>query len=1302
MMAFNAGSKIMINDQLILEEDYDENYQPSEAEILEYANVLGIDPMAEPHLMWIAREGFNAPLPENWKPCQDPSEDIYYFNFATGESTWDHPCDEFYKNMVSEERRKLALGQNKSATPKKEARKKKEKAEKSSNLKHLGPLKAEQSKGIPSVHRAGKLGPLKSSDGLAGSSSLGPVRGSVGSSQPIRSSMNTTTGSMQSNKSINITSSMSLPIYSTDLEQEGHADERPKRIPDFEAQDIAALGYEDSEGNVDRDSNSNSDNDSYHKDVDFGISKNLSELLLTDMKNVDEEALRGSLEKDSQSLKSTGRDESALSPLDFTDDDRKRKAEKLADAASRRVELKDEETKTRSQNDKVLTELKKRLGRELENEKLELLEEKSTKLRKIKSEMKQEQVEAERKLRAEREGSIRELEERLKEEAESRLSKLNDGTSDEIKTLREECERKEHEEKSKLWDEMNRNLEKLREEVRSLTAEEQNKLQDEKRKALDRINQQVSDAISGERRRLEDEQTRQIEKLKSGHAQELEDTENRLEKKHRNMLDAMRAEMEERHKKTMESLDVELKQLQEEDLERQKHELDAARKRQKAIDDLDKGLDEVLQERRTEMKQIHQKEKTRLAREHENELKRLQDEYAQKIEKLKKSLATNLDTETKKLKRQFEREIEEIKRQFSRKKESLQDQLEDEEEELKEKSAALDRKQKEIEKALKNLQLQENKLEERKKTFAEDREKFEQHQDEVFGTTQNLSVLELERMREERKQLQSEIRMERDELENVKTDKRKLETDVLQLRMTIDQNTHKLKELRQKLDKKSDEMDKLHKRITDAIDEEETSHAQNYQSSMRLGNTTAGRLSIEDLGNSNSDEEEIFKPVKSKKKTKRTHVPSSFASNMEDLFSDDESVGAELIAVGIRSRLKKESGSIELAKAFLRKQRQSLKRRQAAVAAARQQLALDFAKMKQGGDGGGHILEDVRSSLETEAREVDEMMSHLQVGSQLIHEKEHKLNMLHNLNREPLSDEELEFSPFEHAYPPASLAPLDLTDDDASSGVSSNDFNLEQFIQGLSREPSSQHVGKLASSPHTVRPPLGDQKSQPDIKTIAGSLKKINSELSRVLSAIGSQSTPSLPVQAPVYTPPDMPASHVPIYVPHPPSVQSSNLTSLNPYITNPQHHVDYSRLVSSAEVSLERKWRKYFGDRRPPMMTSASILPSSTAVGPGPVRDQLRQFRLSLLESSCRAPSTVDRLAEHKDWLRRFHQADVTFGASVVKASAGSDAGSVTSIGVGSEHRFSEPLSSSSPVRHTVPPRFNLDENNEVRVTQY
>lgn len=96
-----AGPAFRIGDQLILEEDYDETYIPSEkgrpagperggpalagasrppapsprplcaspaAEITEFARVIGIDAETEPELMWLAREGIVAPLPPEWKP----------------------------------------------------------------------------------------------------------------------------------------------------------------------------------------------------------------------------------------------------------------------------------------------------------------------------------------------------------------------------------------------------------------------------------------------------------------------------------------------------------------------------------------------------------------------------------------------------------------------------------------------------------------------------------------------------------------------------------------------------------------------------------------------------------------------------------------------------------------------------------------------------------------------------------------------------------------------------------------------------------------------------------------------------------------------------------------------------------------------------------------------------------------------------------------------------------------------------------------------------------------------------------
>ena len=54
--------------------------------------------------------GVQAPLPKHWKPCKTKdTEDIYYFNFQTGESTWDHPCDGYYKGLYEEEKKKKEI-----------------------------------------------------------------------------------------------------------------------------------------------------------------------------------------------------------------------------------------------------------------------------------------------------------------------------------------------------------------------------------------------------------------------------------------------------------------------------------------------------------------------------------------------------------------------------------------------------------------------------------------------------------------------------------------------------------------------------------------------------------------------------------------------------------------------------------------------------------------------------------------------------------------------------------------------------------------------------------------------------------------------------------------------------------------------------------------------------------------------------------------------------------------------------------------------------------------------------------------
>ncbi|XP_055370125.1 centrosomal protein of 164 kDa-like [Betta splendens] len=222
----------LIGDQLILEEDYDENYIPSEQEIQEYAREIGIDPNKEPELLWLAREGIVAPLPAEWKPCQDVTGDIYYFNFSSGQSTWDHPCDEHYRNLVIQERERAevaAAGGATGAKKDKDKKKKKEKKEKKEK-KNKEPLKiagALSSALGPFPSTLGSLAPLRGLDApgsLPGS--VPPLRGSLGSSGGL-DPLKTTFGAPRSSGASSVLGgrqeervSLSLPGFEDDDEND--------------------------------------------------------------------------------------------------------------------------------------------------------------------------------------------------------------------------------------------------------------------------------------------------------------------------------------------------------------------------------------------------------------------------------------------------------------------------------------------------------------------------------------------------------------------------------------------------------------------------------------------------------------------------------------------------------------------------------------------------------------------------------------------------------------------------------------------------------------------------------------------------------------------------------------------------------------------------------------------------------------------------------------------------------------------------------------------------------------------------
>jgi hypothetical protein len=79
-------------------------------ETLEYAKYIGLDPVKDFQYMYIAKEGLNAPLPGGWGSAVDVNtNDIYYFKHRSGDRppivTWEHPKDEFYKEVATQIRR---------------------------------------------------------------------------------------------------------------------------------------------------------------------------------------------------------------------------------------------------------------------------------------------------------------------------------------------------------------------------------------------------------------------------------------------------------------------------------------------------------------------------------------------------------------------------------------------------------------------------------------------------------------------------------------------------------------------------------------------------------------------------------------------------------------------------------------------------------------------------------------------------------------------------------------------------------------------------------------------------------------------------------------------------------------------------------------------------------------------------------------------------------------------------------------------------------------------------------------------
>jgi hypothetical protein len=103
--ALNSGSShktqtagLSVNDFISKTKNQQrQGLKPSGPELIAYARYLGIDPVADHDLLWVAVEALEAPLPSDWTEHFDSNDRVFYYNATMRVSSWTHPLEHIYR-----------------------------------------------------------------------------------------------------------------------------------------------------------------------------------------------------------------------------------------------------------------------------------------------------------------------------------------------------------------------------------------------------------------------------------------------------------------------------------------------------------------------------------------------------------------------------------------------------------------------------------------------------------------------------------------------------------------------------------------------------------------------------------------------------------------------------------------------------------------------------------------------------------------------------------------------------------------------------------------------------------------------------------------------------------------------------------------------------------------------------------------------------------------------------------------------------------------------------------------------------
>ncbi|KAJ8280227.1 hypothetical protein GJAV_G00052070 [Gymnothorax javanicus] len=1023
-----SAAALQIGDQLILEEDYDENYIPSEQEILEYAREIGIDPEKEPELMWLAREGIVAPLPAEWKPCQDVTGDVYYFNFSSGQSTWDHPCDEQYRRLVIQERERA---QANAGLAKKEKKKKKEKKEKKvkkgkEGVKAPAPLNSALG---PLTAPLGALAPLRGLSSTAAPS----LRGSAGSSggleplkTPLGASLSTVSSSALGGRQEERVS-LSLPGLEDeeDKASENEFSRGTGRLLQNLHLDLDALGggfqYEDSEVSVSGPAEEKTDPELQ----DLALSADRSPEPPSQGSEASEhiEEAPSSTDDPKSRLLENVLDLEDLTPaeplqgkasdkvqIEVKEREEEEEAErrKRAEAAERRMQRagmgepanqklsqteKDESehsscSKPRPQESSGLEasgveehrgeELRARTDKEVEEERGRAVQEREEKLRHLREELRREEREEERRLTEEKEERLRTLRQRLQAERLEEESRLKREAELQLKELQESEQREREKQERELREEEAACLRELQEALKAEREAEKEKLEEKRRREMELLQQEVEKELHAERLRLQGEREERLVSLRA----ERRGSGSRVE---------VRSPRQEQH-----------------------------------VAEYQRELGDMLREVQEEVQRQHNRKLEQLREEHRSELESIREKHLEAEREQRERLLLEQQEERSRLRASHSFQLEELRSQLHS--------------QLQETRHSHTLKEKELQELGQQLELRAKELKSQNAILQAQAEELRKRRDQLRGDEGDV-----ERGMEERDRLRVETERAREGMERATEESRRLK----------ERNAH-LEKNAELLQSRCDEL------------------------SRRVSGLEAGEIAPKPQG-----DERRRRGREGKRKVKEVlSVPPAGqdeALQLEDLDEPPPAAStpplsrdSESSLDDVRQYLSSEGASLQKARRFLERQSGSLSERQAALRAARTNWAQDPSST---------ATQDLFRNLQQEANHLEQLRATVQRGHTLLRRKEERLSQLETSLQEELSDDDImketagrrvTFDVSE-----SELSSVDALDGaGAHSTVPAKVQQLADSLQHISGQLNSV-LGALGSLAHRQAPPLSAYSTLP-------------------------------------------------------------------------------------------------------------------------------------------------------------------------------------------------------------------------------